>query len=175
MVEVWKSINEFYDVSNMGRVRSWHNNKWGRLKKPKIRKIGPNGCGYFCLVISYKKKRVTEKVHRLVMKAFVGPSDLLVNHKNGIKTDNRLENLEYCTSQENAKHAVKIGLTKTGEQCHTAKLTEKQVIEIFKSQKSQREISEEYKIHQVTVSKIKLKKIWKHLHQRKLAPIEKGL
>jgi hypothetical protein len=50
------------------------------------------------------------KVHRLVMWSFVGQSEMEVNHLNGVKTDNRLENLEYCTASENARHAYEMGL-----------------------------------------------------------------
>ena len=50
------------------------------------------------------------RVHRLVMEAFVGlrPHDMVTNHKNGDKGDNRLENLEYCTQQENIDHAIDV-------------------------------------------------------------------
>lgn len=52
-------------------------------------------------------------VHRLVCKYFFGDSNLEVNHINGDKTDNRLENLEYCTRCENQKHAFSVGLNKS--------------------------------------------------------------
>lgn len=52
-------------------------------------------------------------VHRLVCKCFFGDSNLEVNHINGDKTDNRLENLEYCTRSENQKHAFTVGLNKS--------------------------------------------------------------
>jgi len=64
-------------------------------------------------------------VHRLVMLAFVGESDLQVNHVNGDKTDNRLENLEYCTGSENLQHAYDTGLRVgvKGEKHSSSKLT----------------------------------------------------
>ncbi len=49
-------------------------------------------------------------LHRLVLSAFTGPSELQVNHKNGIKTDNQLANLEWTTRKENKAHAIKLGL-----------------------------------------------------------------
>jgi hypothetical protein len=52
-----------------------------------------------------KKKRT---VHRMMMEAFFGASDLAVNHKNGNRRDNRIENIEYCTFKENSRHAVDV-------------------------------------------------------------------
>ena len=103
--EVWKDIPWFpwYKASDMGRIIG----KWNREMKLKIR-------FWYCqisLLDWYNK--VSKQVHRLVMLAFVWPSDLQVNHKNGIKTDNRLENLEYCTSSENLLHAYRIWLKKS--------------------------------------------------------------
>ena len=50
------------------------------------------------------------RVHRLVAKAYLGDSHLLVNHKNGIKYDNNIDNLEWCTPSQNNIHAIKAGL-----------------------------------------------------------------
>lgn len=87
-----------YEVSNHGRVYS-HYSK--RLIKP-----WPDTQGYLQV---YLGRRRPIAVHRLVMEAFVGKDERHVNHKNSIKTDNRIENLEYVTPTENLRHASRKG------------------------------------------------------------------
>lgn len=98
----WKDVVGYegiYKVSDAGHVISFAKNKEGKLRIPTI-----NSTGYFNVGLCKKGKYVTRKVHRLMAIAFFGKSKLLVNHKNGIKTDNRLSNLEYVTDRENVNH-----------------------------------------------------------------------
>lgn len=70
-------------------------------------------------------------MHRLVMEAFVGKSDLQVNHKNGNQQDNRLENLEYVDGAANRAHAMHVlNAYSKGSRHPNAKLTESDVIKI---------------------------------------------
>ena len=161
--EIWKDIPNYegmYQVSNLGRVRTFKRGKKiiMRLSEDK---------GYFRLGLRNGVKQKRMFVHRLVALSFLGQSDLQVNHKNGIKTDNRLENLEYCTASQNRRHAFDTGLQNPvkGEDHYASKLTEDQVIEIKYGHKgkTQREIACIYGIAQGLVSRIRRGLSWKHI------------
>ena len=162
--EIWKDIPEYdglYRVSNLGRVKSL---KFGR---DKMLKPQESKCGYMHVIL-YKGGGVKYfLVHRIVMIVFVGESDLQVNHINGIKADNKLENLEYCTRSENMIHAYNIGLKKglKGEKHGQSKLTEIEVKMIKYEHKNmtQREIAKIYRIAQSLVSMIRSGKSWNHI------------
>lgn len=117
--EIWKDIAGFegiYQVSDQGRIRRIKYYYRGRRPKSTdgIIAISMDTWGYPKLMLSKNSKAVPRRVHRLVAMAFVSnPNDKkTVNHKNGIKTDNRAENLEWSTMVENNIHARKSGLNK---------------------------------------------------------------
>ena len=88
-----------YEVSNLGRVRNERTGQVLRLRKGRS--------GYFDVLLKYKGQDKRFYVHKLVATAFVEGwrEGLEVNHKNGVKTDNRAENLEWVTASENHQHA----------------------------------------------------------------------
>ena len=105
--EQWKEVVGFpsYYISNTGRVRS---TKRGTTKVL----LQYDKRGYNCVALRLNNHPKYISVHRLVLMAFVGlaPLNYQCNHKNGIKTDNRLGNLEWVTPSDNIKHAFRTGL-----------------------------------------------------------------
>lgn len=110
-----KGFESFYEISNKGRLRSKDRIKKGfngpELLKGRILK-GSFARGYRAANLSKEGTKKKISFHALVMEAFEGPrpEGYHINHKNGIKDDNRFENLEYCTPAENNAHAIKTGL-----------------------------------------------------------------
>lgn len=141
--EIWEQIpgyKEYYQVSNLGRVRSLDREYFvdseikgkytgtirGRILKQSI----VNGYKRVTLFDNQHNKKGVN-VHRIVLIAFVGKSDLVCNHKDGNKENNCLDNLEWVTQAYNNRHARIEGLNNMyGENHHQAKLTKDDVIEI---------------------------------------------
>jgi hypothetical protein len=177
MNEVWKFVgteNEDYSVSNLGRIRSNHrvvmrkngvpNTVRERILKPNLRRDG-----YYVFGVGGTRPQKSFTVHSAVIAAFVGPrpEGLEINHIDGDKTNNRLDNLEYCTRAENIQHAFATGLIKpvglSGEDNNQARLTELQVRDIWESTKSQRKTAAVFGVSKSTVARIKNRQTWKHL------------
>ena len=107
--EIWKTIPEFpnYQVSNLGNVKSLNYN---RTRKEKLLRFSKDKDGYLRVTISKEGIKKYIQVHRLVCEAFLtNPLNLpQVNHKNEIKDDNRVENLEYCDAKYNINYGTAI-------------------------------------------------------------------
>lgn len=115
-MEEWKPIEGyegFYEVSNWGRVRSIPRKvpcKNGMIQSVKggMRKPCHYSNGYCFVILSKDGEPKMHLLHRLVARAFLGKSQLEVNHKNGDKDDNRAENLEYMSHSQNIKHSYSV-------------------------------------------------------------------
>jgi len=140
--EIWVDIPGYeglYKVSNIGRVFSIRNNI---ILKYRIHNRGYNR------VSLCSDKTIDKLVHRLVAESFYGKSCLDINHIDGDKKNNNLDNLEYCTKKENTNHAIKIGLIDVkGENSVCGKLKNKDIYLI-------RKLHTEYNIQQKTIALI---------------------
>ena len=176
MKEKWKTIEEFpkYLISNKGRIKI--------LSTLEDKKLFVKDDGYVATTLGDGKQSY-KYVHRLVAEAFIKNkhNKPQVNHINGIKGDNRSENLEWITPAENIRHAIDTGLLQykkkekyiktskysKGEEVNGSKLTPEEVIEIrvlwelreFK----QVELAEKFGVDNSTINDIIRRKRWKHI------------
>lgn len=166
-MERWRDIKGYggrYQVSDAGRVRSMpkHNRLTVKILKPFINKKG-----YAHIVLDNKG----HLVHRLVLSAFVCESDTKkeVNHIDGIKDNNILENLEWCTKSENTLHAYtnKLMLQPKGEAHPVSKLTELDIRNIFRLKElglSNAEIGRRYSTPRSNIRSIINRETWSHVN-----------
>ena len=180
MEEQWRPVKGYeghYEVSNLGRVKSLlrfkDNNKGKQIVESKI-KDQTFTAGYPSLNIYLGGDVKRVYTHRLVADAFIPNPDnkKTVNHKNGIKTDNKVNNLEWATYSENTQHAIETGLAKQGNPPKGStngfsKLTEDKVIRMRllyeKGNISMREVAELFGIAKSTVVGIMNRKSWNHV------------
>ena len=136
--EIWKDIQGFenlYQVSNLGRVKSLN---YKHTDKEKVLKLTKSN-GYLDVILYKAGEYKHHLVHRLVAQTFIPNtnSSLQVNHKNEIKTDNRVENLEWCTPKYNSNYGTKtlrfsksrgtsVRCIETGKIYHSAREAERQ-------------------------------------------------
>lgn len=176
MIERWKPIPDYedlYQVSDRGRVRRIAGGKGtyvGHILRPR-----DNNCGYPCVMLYKNKHRKLRTVHTLVTEAFLGPrpAGLQVNHKNGIKEDNRIGNLEYVTQSENIRHSFRVlgrkrsGGVSRGETNGQAKLTATDVRAVrrlyVEGGVTQYELAERYGVSQYAIWCVLRRKRWIHV------------
>lgn len=108
--EIWKPVVGYeglYEVSNFGRVKSLNCYNY---KEPRIMKLGKRQDGYLSVGLSKNNTQKTRIVHRLVAEAFIpNPNNLeMVNHRDEDRTNNHVENLEWCTRAYNQVYSIKL-------------------------------------------------------------------
>lgn len=190
--EIWIDVvgyENIYQISNYGRVRSIdryieqsHSDGYiyKRFIKGKLLSLNrTNGNGYHVVQLSNgynNKPKGNEYIHILVAKHFIpNPENKpTVNHIDGNKSNNKIDNLEWATQLEQMKHAYRLGLNipptpnLKGSELHNAKLNEKQAMEIYtlahSNNYTQKQIAKRYGVSRRTVGGIKNKKSWKHIH-----------
>ena len=151
-----------YTISDTGIVHSFKN------KKVKEKCPTMSDTGYWTVKLYNNNKGTTAHVHRLVAEAYIEreSDNLIVNHKNGIKTDNSVSNLEWCTYSENIQHAYDTGLNKNkGSNHYMAKLNELKVSEIKLRIKTERgcDLAKEFGVTKETIYDIEKERYWKQV------------
>jgi len=183
--EIWLPIPNFegyYEASNMGRIKSLDrtiekpDEKTGKIsymtRRGKIFKIRfKHNRRYMSIRLSKNGKTVGYPIHRIIAMIFVPNPDNKpqVNHINGIKTDNRAENLGWVNNSENILHAIDSGLMKyaIGESHGSAIFTEDNVLrirELYASKKyNLEEIGKMFNTNRSRIHEIVKRKTWKHI------------
>jgi len=156
-----------YLVSSHGRVKSMAVSV-GRVMEPYLNKKG-----YECIALAgLNGKKIRKPIHRLVAQAFIPNPEgkPQVNHKDGVKRNNRSSNLEWVTNQENRDHAVRTGLhraptPKLGSENNFSKLSECDVLEIvaLKGVSSAKDVAARYGVGSTNIHKIWIGDTWSHL------------
>ena len=171
MDEHWRPVigaGSLYEVSDTGQVRSLH--AIGRPAKGGILAEHTNYKGYKRVHLRLSGHTISRLVHVLVLEAFIGPRPSSLhqcNHKNGIKSDNSSENLEWVTALENSRHSVANGLwhPHKGEAHGRSKLTNEQVKEIRRWDKGETyaALARVYKISPTMIRNIISRRAWRHI------------
>lgn len=168
----YKRIKGFpkYAIDSDGNVWSKHRfSKWRVLKGGWVRsnsKGGLKGKRYKTVQLRKNGRSFYMTVHRLVWKVFNGdiPSGIEINHKDGNKKNNKLNNLELSTKKDNIKHAVENGLYLSGENHGNSILTWKKVRKIRKLVKGgmqQKDLALQFGVSPSTISAVHRKIVWK--------------
>lgn len=156
--EQWRlapSLGGRYMISARGELK--------HVKRNRLRRIGLSKAGYPETTIRRHDGKGGQRrynIHILVAEAFLGPrpKGMFINHINGIKSDNRAENLEYVTPQENADHASRTGLLSV-----FTKLTVGDVIAIRSSSKGYKTLAREFGVSKKVIFQIRKRLTWKHV------------
>ncbi len=159
-----------YEVSSLGRIKSLDRKiKDGRQYAGKLLKPFSSGSGYLAVKLPTREGRQNHYLHRLVAEAFLGLSGgLCVNHRNGIKWDNRIENLEVVTQSENLVHSYselgRVSRPPRGESHFNAKLTGGDIPEIrrrVETGESAVSIAEDYGVGPEAIRRAASGKSWR--------------
>ncbi|MCK5609791.1 NUMOD4 motif-containing HNH endonuclease [Candidatus Pacearchaeota archaeon] len=173
-----KGFEEFYQINILGKVRSLDkivNNypNCTRKLKGRILKGTIDKAGYYRVYLCGRGMKKNTLLHRLIALHFIpNPNDYpCVNHMDGVKTNNNISNLEWCTHKQNMRHGYDTGLipkkiNPKGEKGIAAKLTDNQVVEIKKRLAGGGRIVDivlDYPVKEGAIGEIKAGRSWGHI------------
>ncbi len=178
MEEIWKPVIGYeglYSISNTGKVRSdiKRNKSWiGKILKP--HKCGNLKKPYHYIYLCKNRIRKHRQISHLVAEHFIGPrpKGYQINHIDGGKLNNNIDNLEYITNLENIQHSWRIGLREPhkgvrGSKSNFAKLTEKNVLEIRQAYVPRKItmifLAKKFNVCENCINKIINRKTWNHI------------
>ena len=173
-MEVWKDVKGYegyYQVSNLGRIKSLsrkvkNHSGFKKVLKEKILKVHIGKTGYYVVDLKKESQRKTFKIHRLIALHFIkNPNNKkCINHINGVKTDNSLKNLEWCTIKENNNHAIKKGLVKNhGVFNKKSKFKEQDVIYIKNSHERATDLAKKFNVSEGTIYRVRRGETYKSI------------
>lgn len=173
--EAWRDVPNTkgqYQATESGMVRSVSIGKRTGRQRGRILSPTASRKGYRCFRICVEGEAPRNvKLHRVIMETFIGPcpAGMQVNHKDGDKTNNTVENLEYVTCKENIRHCWSTGLHGTehcrGARNNKSKLSEGDVREIrrLSENTSQKQLALMFHVTATTICSIQKRRMWKHI------------
>ncbi len=172
MQERWLPIFDGrYDVSDHGHIRSWVSPGTGvRLLAPRkltVRVSDKTGYAQIGLTVSPRGRQTTFLVHRLVCMAFHGeqPPGQETRHLNGVRSDNRAENLAWGTRSQNAMDRFRHGTGLAGERSPFSTLRERDVALILGSTATSSSLAKELGVDRCTVADVRHGRTWRHIER----------
>lgn len=174
MEQIWKGVkyngNDYskrLEISNDGKLRN--------AKTKRVYKVCVNHGGYYQVYISLGKRKCGKifKIHRCVAESFIpNPENYpIINHKDGNKLNNAIDNLEWCTQRDNIIHAIQTGLLipAHGNQIHNTKLNSNDIIYIRENYKpydkifGSRALARKFNVDHSTILSVINRINWKHI------------
>lgn len=185
-MEIWKPVKDYedyYEISTLGRLKSFKREYWSgvnfsskKIQEEFITYGTTHNQGYKVYGLNKNGLYKGVKIHRLVAQAFIPNPDNLpqVNHKDGNKANNKVDNLEWCTPLYNMRHSFETGLnipsfkkiSTNGDNSYTKIINSnivRNIREEFKKGKTQRQLMDIFKLKRSHINDIVRNKTWKNI------------